>query len=1343
MSIVRAAQKLWQQTLRSHNPFQRLRGMVRSSILFLSVFLLVVTQNYWLFITPVSAATPSTLLRVSNSFLTTSAVPGIASILRIQINNDGSTALANLSFVNNLVNTPGALIIPDTPAITNSCGGTLSSTPGTYPSTSGSITLIGGSLNGTSSCQIDVPVQGFVSGNYLQSIAANTVTSNTIGNQELTSATLQVKTSAAATINKAFSVSTIPGDGRSRVTLTINNSNPFALSAAALSDNLPTNLTVDTRTGAITPTTTCVGGSVTTLSSNAGVSLAGGTIPAGGNCTITFDTTSAVGGTYTNTISANALTTLNRITNTTSVSAALNVQTQVSIAKTFGVTNLVEENTTTATITITNGGNALTNATLTDTLPSPLVIANTTATTTCSSSGNSRTLSVTLGANSFTLNNANVAIDGAAKVPGSNPTTNALGSCTIIVNVKAAAGSIGNLIGSPPALTATNTIPISALGNTEGRTNDLAATKAITIQPGLVVTKSYSPTAIAPGSTSQLTINVKNNSSISATGVGYVDALPTGLIVGNPPAQIITNCGSGTISPTIVIGATSVALTGATINAGATCSVKFDVTTSSAVGTNLDNLIADNSVTNNQGFDSAGVTNTKGRITVVNRVVVSKIFSPTSVGRGLPSKLTIKIDNNRRSNLGIAEPLTAVAITDILPPNLQVANPTQFSNTCNGMITGSTPGSTEISLSGGSIPKVSSCAITLDVIEIDQSSTSFPVPQTYNNTPTAFSNLEGETATLPTASLTVKSPFFNSSKAFQSSSIAANGISRAVITLNNTLPIDLTNATFNDTWTQANVIVANLPNVDTTCVGGTVTTTAGTRTVAIAGVTVPRQINNVPGLCTVSFDVIMDGTGSSTFVNTIPASAITTTQGFTNPANINGTLTRVVTTVTLLKSLSPTSIVVGQPSTLTVTIANPASGIGLTNLGFIDDMAIPTAGMVVYSVPAVTNTCGGTVSATPGSNLFTLAGASLNANTSCTVTLQVTSTATGNRTNNLPIGVITAREGVSNAAATSATLSVGPGLSVTKSFLPANISTNGRSKLSIVVTNGSSSSLTTVNFTDPLPTNVIVATPPNASKTCTSGILTASAGATSVVLSGATLTNGGSCTISVDVRSSVVGTYVNTIPVGNVTASGGLANPLPITANLVVSNAANVLIVKRITAVNSTSFTSFVEDTASNDDNNLGWPAGYLKGEINVPNVRPKDIIEYTIYFLNVGLANARGVRICDRLSPNQTYLSNSYNGSTPRDSTSTSDLGMALAIGSSTPTSYLTTANDPPDRGQYLAQPTAIPTNCNDGTAANANGIVVVDVNRSSDLPAILKSTGTGSPAQSYGYIRFRTTID
>ncbi|CAN1209514.1 hypothetical protein TUMEXPCC7403_04780 [Tumidithrix helvetica PCC 7403] len=1465
-------QNLLQWILRFLNPRDRSQKIWRRFGVFLSVFLLVITQNYWFLPNPASAQV-STLLRVTNQFIPPSVAPGVTSILRIQINNDSGAPLTNLGLVNPLATSPGVLIIPAAPAITSTCGGAISSTPGSFPGTAGSVTLTGGTLAAGAFCQIDVPVRGFISGNYIETINAGSVTSATLNNADPSSATLQILPQTAATINKAFAPNTIPGDGRSRVTLTINNTNPYALTGASLTDTLPANVTVDTRPGAIAPTTTCTGGTVNTLPGDTGVSLSGGTIPANGSCTITFDATSTVGDTYTNTIPANSLSTDNLIGNSNVASANLNVQTQVNIAKAFGTGTLNEEQTTSLTITITNGGGALTNATLTDSLPAPLVIANTTATTTCTSSGTSQTLTVATNATSFDLNNGNVGGGNTAQVPGSNPATNALGTCTVTVNVKPAAGATGNLPGSPPSTSVTNTIPASALGNTEGRTNTAPATAPMTVNAGLLVGKTYTPNLIAPGSTTRVTITVNNRSGVTATGVGFTDNLPAGLIIANPPNSNLAGCGGGAITPPLAASDTSVVLAGATIAPGGTCNISFDVTTSSAVGTNFDNTIPNNSIVNGEGLDSDGVTGTEGRVTVASRVAVGKTFTPNNVRRGVPSLLTITIANNRRSNGGVPEPLTNVGLTDNLPANLQVANPVGLTTTnCGGgTITGATSGSTSFSLVGGTIPAntggtTGTCTISLNVIEIDQTQTgAFPTPITYNNTPSAFSNAEGEGATLPTAPLTVISPLAPS-KAFQSPSIAANGISTAVITLTNTLPIPLTNTTFNDTWLQANTIVANPPNASTTCVGGNVTTTAGTRTVAITGATIPQQIGGVPGICTVRFDVVMDGTGPATFVNTIPAGTITTAQGFSSPADVSATLTRVVSAVTLVKNTAPPNISIGEPSILTVTITNPGAGINLTNAGFVDTMP---AGMIVYSVPNATTTCpGGVVTTTPGSNTFTLTGASLNTGASCNVSLRVTLTVTGNRTNTLPIGIITSREGVSNTAAASASLSAGPDLSVSKAFSPSSIAVNGRSTLTITLINGLAGPLTGLTVTDPLPANVVVANPPNASTTCPVGTVTAITGATSVVLNGATLATTSNCTISVDVTSTVAGAFLNTIPAGNVTANGGISNlqpasatltvgptvtllksftptnippggtsvlaivvqnptstaltgaslqddypagvltavtpaqsttcggtvtfgttfvrltggtipangnctisitvtanasgtypnvipegalvtnsgttnPLPANANLVVGNSPQVLLVKRITRVNNTPLTNVIDDPSTPDDNNAGWAVGYLQGEILVNNVRTDDLLEYTVYFLNAGLANANSVRICDRVLPNQTYVPNSYNGLLPTDGGLTADLGMAIATNASaTPTAYMTTINDPPDRGQFLAAPTPIPANCGGGTGANVNGIVVVDVTRNPDLPNIPNATAAGAPAAASGYVRFRTIV-
>jgi uncharacterized repeat protein (TIGR01451 family) len=1325
---------------RLFNRFQRFWQRFR---IFLFAFLLTITQNYWLFVIPAVAQT-SPLLRVTNQFIPPGVAPGISSILRIRINNDGGTTLNSVSFVNPLATSPSVLIIPATPAIVSDCGGSTSSTPGSFPGTAGSVSLAGGTVAAGSFCTIDVPVQGFTSGNYIETITAGSVTSVTINNQDPSSATLQVLPSVPATLTKAFAPNTIPGDGRARVTITLGNTNTYALTGtttpATLTDNLPANVTVDSRTGAITPTTNCAGGTVNVLAGNAGVALVGGTIPAGGSCTITFDATSSTGGTYANIIPVNTLSTVNKISNSNAPTANLNVQTQISLAKAFGVTTLNEEQSTSLTITVTNGGGALTNATLNDNLPAPLVLANTTATTNCTPAGSSQTLAVAVNATSFTLNNGNVG-GGSAQVPGSNPSTNALGTCTVVVNVKPGAGTIANL-GGAPTLAVTNTIPANALGNSEGRSNATAATAPMTVQSGLVATKGYQPSFIAPGSTTRVTIRVNNRSGVATTGVGYTDNLPSGLTIANPPNSTVTaGCGGGIVLPALVGGDSSVTLTGANVAIGANCDVSFDVTANAAVGTNFDNVIANNAILNNQGLDSDGVTGTEGRVTVASRVTVSKTFNPTPIRRGLASVLQIGIANNRRSILGVSEPLTNVALTDNLPANLQVANPASLNTTnCGGSITGATPGSTSISLVGGNISPVTICTISLNVIEIDQTQANFPTPITYNNTPNAFSNAEAEGAVMPTAVLNIISPLAPS-KAFQSPSIAANGISSAVITLSNSLPIALTNAAFNDIWTQANVKVASLPNASTTCLGGNVAAVAGSQTASLTGATIPAQVGGVPGLCTMRFDVQMDGTGSSTFVNSIPAAGITTAESYSNPTVVNATLTRVVSSVSLVKSTSPTNISVGEPSILTIVVSNPASGIDLTNLGFVDIMP---AGMIFSTSASPSSTCtGSTVTKNPSSNSFTLAGASLNAGNSCNVVLPVTLNVTGNRTNTIGIGAITSKEGVTNNTATSSSISGGPAFAIAKAFSPAAIAINNPSTLTITITNKTAGTATGLTVTDPLPANMVVASPPGATTTCASGTVNPNAGDTSVVMNGGVLAANANCKVTVRVTSAIPGTYLNTIPAGNLTSTGGYFNHLEAVSQLTVSSSPQMLLVKRITRINSTNLTNVVDDPGSTADNNAGWPIGYLKGEIKA-NIQSNDLVEYTIYFLNANLSVAKNVRVCDRLTANQTYMPNSFNGLTPTDGgTSGAALGMALALGNTNPTAYLTNVNDSPDRGQFVAaSATPIPASC--GTSLpNVNGLVIVDVTRSPDVSSIPNSTGAGKPASSYGYVRFRTLVN
>ena len=110
--------------------------------------------------------------------------------------------------------------------------------------------------------------------------------------------------------------------------------------------------------------------------------------------------------------------------------------------------------------------------------------------------------------------------------------------------------------------------------------------------------------------------------------------------------------------------------------------------------------------------------------------------------------------------------------------------------------------------------------------------------------------------------------------------------------------------------------------------------------------------------------------------------------------------------------------------------------------------------------------------------------------------------------------------------------------SFSKAFAPAIIGSTATSTLTFTIDNSASPlNATNLDFTDNLPAGVVVAATPNASTTCTGGTLTATAGTGTITYTGGTVTAGASCTVSVDVTSSIPGMYANTT--GDLTSSLG------------------------------------------------------------------------------------------------------------------------------------------------------------------------------------------------------------
>ena len=198
-----------------------------------------------------------------------------------------------------------------------------------------------------------------------------------------------------------------------------------------------------------------------------------------------------------------------------------------------------------------------------------------------------------------------------------------------------------------------------------------------------------------------------------------------------------------------------------------------------------------------------------------------------------------------------------------------------------------------------------------------------------------------------------------------------------------------------------------------------------------------------------------------------------------------------------------------------------------------------------------------------------------------------------------------------------------------------------------------------------------------------------------------------------------------------------------------------LLLVKRITALNSDSTNFNVFDPLNPDQANNNWPSGnttYLRGKIDGGQVEPGNILEYTIYFLSVGGVPAANTKICDLVPDGLEFVPTGFNNDTGISPNTGSDFGIVLGWDSTntgslpspaTPLSgasllRLTGVGDA-DGGEFFAAGTTPSTTC---TAANTNGAVVVVVGGTTAATGIPKATAPGTPTGAYGFFRFRAKV-
>jgi len=256
------------------------------------------------------------------------------------------------------------------------------------------------------------------------------------------------------------------------------------------------------------------------------------------------------------------------------------------------------------------------------------------------------------------------------------------------------------------------------------------------------------------------------------------------------------------------------------------------------------------------------------------------------------------------------------------------------------------------------------------------------------------------------------------SKSFNPTTINANGVSILTIVLNNpNATVATLSAPLIDTL-PTGVLVANPASASTTCGGGVLplAPAGGSAVTLPTGATIPAS-----GSCQVTVNVTSATVG--TYVNTIPARSLLTSNG-TNPSPAIATLNVIAATnVAISKSFNPTTINANGISTLTVVLNNPNATVATLSAPLID--TLPT-GVLVANPANASTTCGGGVLplAPAGGSAVTLpTGATIPASGSCQVTVNVTSATVGNYVNTIPAGALVTSNGT-NPSPAIATLNV-------------------------------------------------------------------------------------------------------------------------------------------------------------------------------------------------------------------------------------------------------------------------------------------------------------------------------
>jgi uncharacterized repeat protein (TIGR01451 family) len=227
---------------------------------------------------------------------------------------------------------------------------------------------------------------------------------------------------------------------------------------------------------------------------------------------------------------------------------------------------------------------------------------------------------------------------------------------------------------------------------------------------------------------------------------------------------------------------------------------------------------------------------------------------------------------------------------------------------------------------------------------------------------------------------------------------------------------------------------------------------------------------------------------------------------------------------TIAKNFSATATKVGGKAQAGFSISNPTGNGALTGVTFTDNLP---SGLVVANPNELVNTCGGTVTAVPGSSTISLSGGTVPDDPetgNCFIGVEVQVTTAGPKNN--ATGQIDSAESSPGPGSNTATITGIAPPTFVKAFGSPSTTVGGTTPLTFTIGNPNGANALTVSFSDSLPDGLVVASPNALSNSC-GGDAAASSGGAAISLSNGTVAGGGSCTVSLLVTATSAGTKNN------------------------------------------------------------------------------------------------------------------------------------------------------------------------------------------------------------------------